>query len=1050
MQVLCWRKLNSVALLIQHTSRLDSMISDAVADSQPQSHGCKTKHKCDEHVLKHIATRSFVESKIVSKMERSGSLIRVIEKLSKIVEKGRSKQYSQAGQKRPYTSTTDTQSAIFKHTDSCGTTAKKPVDTSYDRLPDDTTIRETYFKTQGLPESCNRLDLRMHNSVDKTDPSKRFCCTLCDYVTAEQAAFYAHIRSHNNTEIYTCEQCSFATTVSKDLTEHRYLHRNLTRYQCNLCKFSSLTFPQLKEHFEQHGKSSEVILMCSECCFISKKQEELEAHIWIHLEDAQMQRKQLPHSQQQSELNTIGNAKSGSVALDTEPGPRKWYTYDQYGMYRCLICSYACDRQRMLKTHAWKHAGEVDCSYPIFEEVSEPTTSTVSSTALTTHDGEPVIVFSTAGKSESVHCAGSNQLQFCGVAPVTVVNSLDCRPSLSETTVKNSDITCSKVPSPTVMEIVEEESLILDCEHEGTISDSLLSSAQKIINCSSNKVGHVNVIVERVPGAGDTVPEKHFLMTPDIEVEKRLISEKSHVIYCEDPSEMYQQSNSSTAVVDENVPPARRRTNSESLRLHSLAAEALVAMPTRAPELTRANAKNPEPDTGRKSTEVSTSISPALSYSRDGPSSDLQLDKAKSGFSEVPIKMGISMSLLTVIEKLKERTDQNASDDDILKELQDNAQSQPSNDLGSSGNLVEYIPNTERPYRCCLCHYSSGNKGYIKQHLRVHRQRQPYQCPICDHIASDSNSLESHMINHCKTRMYHCNRCNEAFYYKSQLRNHECEKHGLSVISSTNDENTDCSRGEETRSTQEEILSTQKLYKCDVCDYTSSTYVGVRNHRRIHNSDRPYRCSSCDFATTNLNSLKCHMKRHPQEHQVVQLLEQYKCSLCGYVCSHPPSLKSHMWKHASDQNYNYEQVNKAINEAISQSSRCQDPQRKHTAEDVEEIPSSSPSLHPLSTISDKPLLAPEAMSLITDETKGPEMCQKSNSDLTVPDTPGKAGSQIRAGMEYCVLLFCCCICRFESTSKELLMDHMKEHEGEIINIILNKDHCSQPEQSSSD
>lgn len=33
----------------------------------------------------------------------------------------------------------------------------------------------------------------------------------------------------------------------------------------------------------------------------------------------------------------------------------------------------------------------------------------------------------------------------------------------------------------------------------------------------------------------------------------------------------------------------------------------------------------------------------------------------------------------------------------------------------------------------------------------------------------------------------------------------------------------------------------QKLFKCDVCDYTSSTYVGVRNHRRIHNSEKPYR-----------------------------------------------------------------------------------------------------------------------------------------------------------------------------------------------------------------
>lgn len=37
-----------------------------------------------------------------------------------------------------------------------------------------------------------------------------------------------------------------------------------------------------------------------------------------------------------------------------------------------------------------------------------------------------------------------------------------------------------------------------------------------------------------------------------------------------------------------------------------------------------------------------------------------------------------------------------------------------------------------------------------------------------------------------------------------------------------------------------------------------------------------FRCRVCDFATTNMNSLKCHMRRHPQQHQAVQLLEQYK------------------------------------------------------------------------------------------------------------------------------------------------------------------------------
>lgn len=60
---------------------------------------------------------------------------------------------------------------------------------------------------------------------------------------------------------------------------------------------------------------------------------------------------------------------------------------------------------------------------------------------------------------------------------------------------------------------------------------------------------------------------------------------------------------------------------------------------------------------------------------------------------------------------------------------------------------------------------------------------------------------------------------------------------------------------------------------------------------------------------------------HPTWAPVWSPLPRSRCSLCGYVCSHPPSLKSHMWKHAGDQNYNYEQVNKAINEAISQSSR---------------------------------------------------------------------------------------------------------------------------------
>ncbi|KAG7239240.1 hypothetical protein INR49_029881, partial [Caranx melampygus] len=341
------------------------------------------------------------------------------------------------------------------------------------------------------------------------------------------------------------------------------------------------------------------------------------------------------------------------------------------------------------------------------------------------------------------------------------------------------------------------------------------------------------------------------------------------------------------------------------------------------------------------------------------------------------------------------------------------------------------------------------NKGYIKQHLRVHRQRQPYQCPICEHIALDSKDLESHMIHHCKTRMYQCKQCPDAFHYKTHEREHHSFSGDTADLTPVTETMATVEEGE--RVTDEEC-GVQKMYKCDVCDYTSSTYVGVRNHRRIHNSDKPYRCCSCDFATTNMNSLKSHMRRHPQEHQAVQLLEQYRCSLCGYVCSHPPSLKSHMWKHAGDQNYNYEQVNKAINEAISQSSRA--PQKLSAVlESVVERPAvAQPSkdrvkapVEPtptLTTTAAVDLGVDSSVSLTpptTDPSQGPSESPSPRRRTAHSSTFNPRANHAHARPLSQAPAWS------TSTSKERLMEHMKEHEGDIISIILNKEQQQQPE-----
>ncbi|KAL2088866.1 hypothetical protein ACEWY4_015765 [Coilia grayii] len=813
--------------------------------------------------------------------------------------------------------------------------------------------------------------------------------------------------------------------------------RTVTCYQCSLCRFLSPTLAVLREHLRQHNEQhSELLLMCSECRFTSSCQEQLEAHVRQHLEHTEATRGTAaaaitPPLAGRLAVATAQTEPSGRGADDTESyqgrAGRKWYSYE-CGTYRCLICSYACVQQRMLKTHAWKHAGLVDCSYPIFEDETEqqpgrqdngplpaPSMPSYSATLprLAEEGEEAIVLLAAVGeKPQALHSASGLQIELCGSVgslcregekPTAVIPA---KRSIVEQEAFASKNPVSEDPLLEVQVATDAEPAAAEVELEadggqavgpGAGADSLLSSAQKIISSRGNSAGHVNVIVERLPCAEAPVTSKPLLLSPEVGGDKNLLAAEEveleldshpHAVFYQAPEEVVidwsvdahkqpqqqveeddeEDGRTAKLPTDENVPPARRRTHSESLRLHSLAAEVLVAMPTRAPQVkVTAVAPRPQsPDTGQRPAETpavahhhkaapaaaAASAAAELVLGVDVP--DLVLDPPREdALAEGPAKAGISLSLLTVIERLRERSDQNASDEDILKELQDNAQSQPGGGgagagagigggapgaavlagggdqalFAEAGGLVEFVAGSERPYRCRLCRYSSDNKGYIKQHLRVHRQKQPYQCPICEHVASDSKDLESHTLHHCKNRTYPCKHCNKAFYYKSQLRSHERDQHeagGDATATLTPlPETTSTGTEEPDRTTEEgpDAVSAQRVYKCDVCDYTSSTYVGVRNHRRIHNSDKPYRCCSCDFATTNMNSLKSHMKRHPLEHQAVQLLEQYRCSLCGYVCSHPPSLKSHMWKHAGDQNYNYEQVNKAINEAISQSGR---------------------------------------------------------------------------------------------------------------------------------
>lgn len=796
-------KISNVAVLIKHSSAAASSTPSAL-DSLSQ-------------------TQQAVEvdpSQSLQQKQAADSLIQVIEKLSKIVERRPQRHFTLAGQKRAIQQASPTRGGEGSMEEKRGSRGGSPI---------------KKIKRNCKEESVE--DGRLDNS------------TL-------DAALIAPVSSDSNNN-----NSSNVIAVTEEAgNPNGAIHkRTVTCYQCSLCPYLSQTLPLLKEHLKQHNEQhADLILMCSKCHFTSRDQAVLEVHVGQHLNNDAPKWNSTQsgaHSEVADEVSRkqdgCGQGSGGTVdAVGSKelPEKKKWYSYEEYGLYRCLICSYVCSQQRMLKTHAWKHAGLVDCSYPIFEdEDGMATRKEALAAANTTGTAEKIVVLSPVLHDKSLQKLPTAFKLQLFTAPVAAENKQDLlshsisnlneSPKIAEEeeSVYPMKHLTSEEPAVEVQVKMEAES---EVDPDSTsAADSLLSSAQKIINSSPNSAGHINVIVERLPSAEDPVMATNpLLLSPDLDGDKSLLyakeEEQCHVAAekdelvpgCSAASTADSQpvganlkssvSINSDSPRDENIPPAgRKRTHSESLRLHSLAAEALVAMPMRTPELPSSSAKvclktitaqAQSQTSGQKLVEVATPGQTSdigttlldLELHNKGREEDLGSLGLGEGDEEGPAtKAGISLSLLAVIERLRERSDQNASDEDILKELQDNAQFQngavagvvtgngaasymcsiPGMDglvASPDGGLVDYIPGSDRPFRCRLCRYSSGNKGYIKQHLRVHRQRQPYQCPICEHIASDSKDLESHMIHHCKTRTYQCKLCSDTFHYK--VRTHHC------------------------------------------------------------------------------------------------------------------------------------------------------------------------------------------------------------------------------------------------------------------------------------
>lgn len=137
-------------------------------------------------------------------------------------------------------------------------------------------------------------------------------------------------------------------------------------------------------------------------------------------------------------------------------------------------------------------------------------------------------------------------------------------------------------------------------------------------------------------------------------------------------------------------------------------------------------------------------------------------------------------------------------------------------------------------------------------------EARPWSCTFCFRRFKQMEGLGMHMREHDGERLFRCTECGAAFAKQANFSCHMKTMH-----------------------------STDKPFKCSVCDKCLKTAHALRTHMLIHTGERPFKCSVCGRGFVQKVSLKNHMVTHTGE-------KPFTCTECGKNYSTKQSLMIHM------------------------------------------------------------------------------------------------------------------------------------------------------------
>ncbi len=190
------------------------------------------------------------------------------------------------------------------------------------------------------------------------------------------------------------------------------------------------------------------------------------------------------------------------------------------------------------------------------------------------------------------------------------------------------------------------------------------------------------------------------------------------------------------------------------------------------------------------------------------------------------------------------------------------------------------LTNNTTVYQCKSCGAQYPRIGKFEYHWNIAHE-EPLQCSFCNYTTPIKATLKRHLsLKHLKIKDNRCDLCNFAFAEPRQLRKHYKLSHGLGEEAVLEKNNM-----------KKELHGQKVIYRCMLCDFVSTTEIGVYKHkgsmhRRRTQEELMFLKIAAEAEGRNIDQeLKDaeEKKDNPFEKGNFTLVgDRYKCNKCKY------------------------------------------------------------------------------------------------------------------------------------------------------------------------